>query len=384
MHSRDPDNRCKTPSSLSELPLAGAANVKIAATNDMHASTLHTQADAAVTATESDRSADWDVWPHPALAAGAPHRAQFDAPATAPVCITCNPIAGTQEVDGSSQLNKPLPINTDYPVPIKGPLGQGKMCLHVRGLESTKQHVFAGKKRYMHVAIQGTIDRDIRASDYWTGQEWFTMSDLLPTSLLNVILTAVAKMFSSTTRVSSTTANGEMCGFLNPVLASCQLVNVSLPGQEPDIMEAHEDARLLHPDLADKNGQPLSSDKRRHWFDHPANAAQVVLSKDYVYTWHLWQHWCNFATYGLQLTKRLSLDLRPLCEGQPMQIMAKDQSTGEYLINYLIWHKSLLYKDEDSNSTTASMKVKLGSLKLSSLKSGWKSLTTGTSSKRII
>jgi hypothetical protein len=62
-------------------------------------------------------------------------------------------------------------------------------------------------------------------------------------------------MFSSTTRVCPSTSNGQIAGFLNPVLASCQLVNVSRPGEEPGVWEAQEDMRLLSEELTDKNGE---------------------------------------------------------------------------------------------------------------------------------
>jgi hypothetical protein len=43
--------------------------------------------------------------------------------------------------------------------------------------------------------------------------------------------------------------------FMNPLLAACQLVNVSEPGSEPQLAEAQEDMRLLSPALADKNSE---------------------------------------------------------------------------------------------------------------------------------
>lgn len=61
-------------------------------------------------------------------------------------------------------------------------------------------------------------------------------------------------MFSSTTRVCPSTQNGQIAGFLNPVLASCQLVHVAEPGNEPPMWDAHEDVRLLCDELVDKNG----------------------------------------------------------------------------------------------------------------------------------
>lgn len=80
---------------------------------------------------------------------------------------------------------------------------------------------------------------------------------------------------------------------------------------------------LLHPP-----GDPLPAEKRRRWFDNPTNASSVMMSKDYVYTWHIWQHWCNIATYRLQLSSFFGVDLCNFSEGQPMQIMAKDSKVG--------------------------------------------------------
>lgn len=77
-------------------------------------------------------------------------------------------------------------------------------------------------------------------------------------SFVSIGYTAAAKMFSSTTRVCPSTSNGQIAGFLNPVLASCQLVHVARPGEEPDVWEAQEDMRLLSDELTDKNGEGRS------------------------------------------------------------------------------------------------------------------------------
>lgn len=50
-------------------------------------------------------------------------------------------------------------------------------------------------------------------------------------------------------------AYAELPYFMNPLLAACQLVNVSQPGAEPRLAEAQEDMRLFSPALADKSGE---------------------------------------------------------------------------------------------------------------------------------
>lgn len=48
---------------------------------------------------------------------------------------------------------------------------------------------------------------------------------------------------------------GDAVGYLNPLLAISSIVNVSLPGQQPDLTAAVEDMRLLDDSLVDKSGE---------------------------------------------------------------------------------------------------------------------------------
>jgi hypothetical protein len=50
-----------------------------------------------------------------------------------------------------------------------------------RGLGSTQEGKFEGKKRFLHIAFQGRFKRDVKASDFWSGHEWFSVSDMVPT-----------------------------------------------------------------------------------------------------------------------------------------------------------------------------------------------------------
>lgn len=57
------------------------------------------------------------------------------------------------------------------------------LCLPLspRGLKSTDDKYFTGKKRYTHLVMQGRFKHDVNASDLWTGHEWFQISNLVPT-----------------------------------------------------------------------------------------------------------------------------------------------------------------------------------------------------------
>lgn len=101
-------------------------------------------------------------------------------------------------------------------------------------------------------------------------------------SFVSIGYTAAAKMFSSTTRVCPSTTNGQIAGFLNPVLASCQLVHVARPGEEPDVWEAEEDMRLLSPELADKNGEHRAGTTQPR---HVASTRHVLLQQHKPSMW---------------------------------------------------------------------------------------------------
>jgi hypothetical protein len=81
-------------------------------------------------------------------------------------------------------------------------------------------------------------------------------------SFQKLIFSTAAKIFCSTSRIKT---DGEGVGFLNPLLAMAQVVNVSRPGSEPDIHQAvAEDVRLMCSSLADKKGeQGVASDQER-------------------------------------------------------------------------------------------------------------------------
>ena len=83
------------------------------------------------------------------------------------------------------------------------------------------------------------------------GQE-FVKAGAVPPWVGEVVLTAAAKAFSNSTQVD---VYAPLPYFMNPVLAACQLVNVSKEGEQPALTDAQEDLRLFSSELVDKKGK---------------------------------------------------------------------------------------------------------------------------------
>ena len=122
------------------------------------------------------------------------------------------------------------------------------------------------------------------------GQE-FVKPGNVPPFVGEMVLTAAAKVFSNSTQVDVTAA---LPFFMNPILAACQLINVSKDGEAPDMWDVKEDMRLFGPELAVKGGDALPADKRRKWCDAPKNLEGRQYGTEHVWTFHIWQHLIDF------------------------------------------------------------------------------------------
>jgi hypothetical protein len=133
------------------------------------------------------------------------------------------------------------------------------------------------------------------------GQE-FVKPGNVPPFVGEMVLTAAAKVFSNSTQVD---VHAPLPFFMNPILAACQLINVSKDGEAPDVWDAKEDMRLFEPSLvAGKAGEPMHADKRRRWCDVPKNLDGRMYDTDHVWTFHIWQHLIDFRCALFLLLRR--------------------------------------------------------------------------------
>ncbi|GBF99476.1 hypothetical protein Rsub_12144 [Raphidocelis subcapitata] len=299
-------------------------------------------AKAAASAPADDRFA-----PHPAHAAAAPAREDFAA--QGPVIATGHPgLQGVQVVDGNPDTAAHIPLNTRE-VELETAVFKGRLLLSVRGVPTTPAATrpggpLAGNRRTFHVAVQGRFKAPIAASDLLSGQE-MPKPPRLSAGFMHFILGGAAKVFAHTTDVF--VEEGKPMHYHFPVLAAAQLINVSRPGEEPDLLAAAEDMTLWDAALSGRGGAPLPSDKRRAFFDKPSHLAGREIGTDLVWTMHITQSLIDFSTYKLGLPGvPVHIDLVPVLDAQPLQIMAKTGKTGDYVFNVLMWNDRLLHSAE--------------------------------------
>eukprot|EP00883_Tetradesmus_obliquus_P004533 jgi/Sobl393_1/14888/SZX68548.1 len=298
-----------------------------------------------------------------------PHTSQLDAlPApdvfhSAPIFLSSDPRCPTQAIGGCSDPTSPVLLNQQLSLDTE--LFSGSLLVNIKGFPGTPSRAFRNSKWLGQTVIQGRFKQHIAADELWVGQELWN-KPLLPLSFQKLIFNTAAKIFSATSRI---TTQGEGVGFLNPLLAMAQLVNVAAPGSEPCLQgEVLEDARLLVPALADKRGKPIASTLRQKHFDKPANLAAAHFSSEHVYTFVIGQSILDMMQYRLSLGGLLNLDLCPILNGQPLQMMCKNIRDNKTILSVLVWHERLNYP--------AGIKAMAGSLSSSRLSTASSSCST--------
>lgn len=262
-----------------------------------------------------------------------------------PVVVTPDSSVKGVAYNGSHDPAQQLPINGPG-IEFESDVFKGRVMVHIRNLPSTIESLFTGKKRMFQIAVQGRVKRRVRVSSLCTGIEFHATLKDNPAAewIAQQMLRAAARVFSKTSTVD---AHGDRPYFLNPVVAACQIVNVAKAGEEPDLMSAQDDCRLWSPDLADKDGNPIDSEKRREWCDNPSHLEGMYFEPDeYVYTFHIWQHLVCYGTYRATVASFVSWDLTWTLTSEPLMLMAKDKDSGDYVYSMLVWHERLLYPKE--------------------------------------
>ncbi|KAI3431262.1 hypothetical protein D9Q98_004324 [Chlorella vulgaris] len=276
--------------------------------------------------TAADARSDWR-----------PTEADIAAAASAPVLVAAHPGLPYQQILSGSPQD--LPVNTGSPIEFETPLFTGRACVWVRGLPGAPPPVFEGRRRRTMVTVQGRFRRPVPLDDLVTGQEFGAVENLPPTWLVEGVLLRVARALSPSCEIGPASAPF----MLMPVAAGCSEMVASLPGQEPSAAAPpSEDLRLWDPSLVLPNGAPLPAAQRKSHFSKAGNREGRCFPTDLVFTFYFYQHVVDVGG-GYELDVGLHrFSLSRYLAGQPLQLMMRDRSSGQYLYCLHLWHQCLL------------------------------------------
>ncbi|KAI8474339.1 MAG: hypothetical protein J3K34DRAFT_518288 [Monoraphidium minutum] len=197
--------------------------------------------------------------------------------------------------------------------------------------------MLAGKKRQMWVMIQGRVKRAVPLEELQYGS-FYTRPLRFPAPLiLGPALHWLSARLGSTLQMQ---LRGDSPHVTGPLCAAVQMLNVSRPGAEPDLVAAQEDTRLLlGPEL---KGEPMPSNKRRSYFKRAGHRAGREFTPDHVITLHCYDHSFNYHTFRMSVPPCFQLDMVKVLDGQPMDISLRDRRSGEWAFRFEVWHRRAL------------------------------------------
>ncbi|KAF6235946.1 hypothetical protein COO60DRAFT_1709469 [Scenedesmus sp. NREL 46B-D3] len=202
-----------------------------------------------------------------------------------------------------SYLAPHMPFNdTTQAVDFETPLFKGKVLVMMRGLANTPARLFDGKRRLMWMVVQGRFKQPgVSFDGLCLGSEFCRPLKLPAGTLLSkASMWLVSKMGSGVQLDTS----GSCPHILAPLIAAAQVVNVS--GVRCLVAKAARQGRC---------------------FD----------------TEHVW----TFQVYD-------AVDLVQVLDGQPMQLLLKDTSSGLNMLKLEVWHRRMLEHKANSSSSSSS------------------------------
>ncbi|KAL4431324.1 hypothetical protein ABPG75_006580 [Micractinium tetrahymenae] len=268
-----------------------------------------------------------------------PTDADFAAAHGRPVLLAANPALPYQRISGADRRN--LPFNDGSPIEIETPLFSGRACVWLRGAPGgpAADAQFAGRRRRSLVTVQGRFRVPVPLDDLVTGQEFGRVENLPPAWLVEGVLLKIARAVSPSMVIGPASAPF----MLMPVISGCSEIHAARPGEEPHPAEApREDLRAWDPSLCIADGSPLPAAKRKAHFSRPAARAGRAFPTDLVFTFYFYQHVVDISAYQLDVLYKF--DLTKYLVGQPLQLMMRLRSTGEFAYCLHLYHERLLAK----------------------------------------
>uniref|UniRef100_A0A383VBM9 Domain of unknown function at the cortex 1 domain-containing protein n=1 Tax=Tetradesmus obliquus TaxID=3088 RepID=A0A383VBM9_TETOB len=252
-----------------------------------------------------------------------------------------------------SPQHRTVPFNNPtQALDFETPLFKGKVVVMMKGMASTPAGVFDGKRRLMWMAIQGRFKQPgVSFDGLCLGSEFSRPLKLPAGALLSkASMWLVSKMGSGVQLDTS----GPTPHILAPLIAAAQVVNVSKPGQEPNMLDVEEDMTAFDAGLVGSwSGKALSGAKRRALFGGKAARQGRCFDTEHVWTFQVYDHVCDYGSFLLPIPF-FKVDLVQVLDGQPMQLLLKDTASGSNMLKLEVWHRRMLEHKANSSSSSSS------------------------------
>eukprot|EP00977_Amphora_coffeiformis_P003715 scaffold717_cov158-Amphora_coffeaeformis.AAC.3 len=240
-------------------------------------------------------------------------------------------------------------------------LFRGRALIRFRGMtdEGDDESYFTDRKRLSQIVVQGAFKKSVCARGLMQGTEYSRPLKLRPPALIDRIMKKVLRQAAPGLNMD---LQSDQPHILAPLLSSFQTIRADPPGQEPSPdtwgQGLEENSAGFGPGYAN---QIHSAAQRRKKLANPKHVPDdFCVDTDLVYTFEHYDHTLDYQHYSLDLGM-LHVNLTRVND-QPLQIMAKCQTSGAYLWAFNVWHEKLLEGQEQQPGSALPPESKEGKI----------------------
>lgn len=242
-------------------------------------------------------------------------------------------------------------VNISYNMPIEENvihfetnMFKGKAVLRFRDCPGEPTEYFSGRKRRQQWTVQGQFKKTLNAHHVFTGYEFNRKFVDVPGQWVFMPVLSLIRTLAPTFKEDMFS---EQPYFLNPFLQTVQTLDISMPGDEPDIKlnEFVENNVLFGGKFCNEVVDRLA---RKSYFCSEENGKNHVFDPQFVYTFDCYEDRFDPSLFNLVLPFT-SISLTPYMNAQPLTLMSKvwdpeSEHDGSYLFNFEMFHKTQFEK----------------------------------------
>jgi hypothetical protein len=272
-----------------------------------------------------------------------------------------------KEMNSNATTSSSLPLNTV--IPFETQHFKGKMFFRIlKQQENDEYFLKDGRQRLYQVVVQGQFtSSDIKFSDVYIGAKYDKPFEGIPLRD-SFLLQKIQHFIQRINPGMIFDISADRPRIMTPI-GSCQKFSINEPGQEPDLLSDD----CLRNGITENTtiiGSFTSIQERRAQLSDPSQAKNYQFDPSLVYTFEIYDHMINFATYKQHFSKLVKIDLSNKLNGQPLSITAmvinKGGEEDHILYDFHVWHERLMKavkakNNNNNNNNKSKMKQQVSS-----------------------